>query len=324
MSQAQRRSLQRYHELIRINASSHALRAAMNLGLFDALAAGQKTTAELAKVCETKREPTELLLDVLRSLGVVEKYGDDWALAPVMRLLTQYDRDLGDQHWQHVAEFVRTGQSLAETHTDEAYRASATSTQWTLTPAAMQLATALEIGTRRKGLRILDLGAGSAVWSLAIAHQDVDARVTAIDWAEPLESAQQTAKGIGIDDRLETIPGDWREAPLQESEFDLIIAANLIQLEPDDGVQRLLARLFAAARPGGELAIVDIFPGQTQGELDRALFVLRLALRTTHGRMHAPGDLQSWITEAGFEKPTYTHLPVEPHMLGLMLARKPR
>ncbi|MCA9222274.1 MAG: methyltransferase domain-containing protein [Planctomycetales bacterium] len=339
MANAQQRVLQQYLDLIRLNGSSHAVRAAMQLGIFDALGEGQKTVDELARACGLQREPLALLLDVLRSLKVVEQYGDDFAIAQVMHLLTEYDRDLGDHHWVHLAEFVRTGESLADAaakqssdgngeadspHPDEAYRASAMATQWTLTPAAMQLATILEIGTRRKGLRILDLGAGSAVWSLAIAHHDVDAEVTAVDWPEPLEIASETAESIGLDERFQTIHGDWRKVDLPVDEYDLIIAANVFQLESPDGVQQQIARLFPALRMGGELAIVDVFPGQEKGDLYRNLFALRLALRTRQGQMHSPDMLQLWLMQAGFERPTYAHLPTEPHILGLMVAAKPR
>ncbi|MCA9221378.1 MAG: hypothetical protein KDA71_13700, partial [Planctomycetales bacterium] len=88
MANAQQRVLQQYLDLIRLNGSSHAVRAAMQLGIFDALGEGQKTVDELARACGLQREPLALLLDVLRSLKVVEQYGDDFAIAQVMHLLT--------------------------------------------------------------------------------------------------------------------------------------------------------------------------------------------------------------------------------------------
>lgn len=326
MSQAQLKSLEAYLRLLNINGAAHVFRAAAELGVFDALSAGQLTAAEVATACEAKASPVELLLDALCSVGAVERYGEDFALAPVMRLLPGEDRDLGDRYWGHLSQFLRDGEPLASpalaAQDSSHFRASSIAGQWMMTPAALSIVKALEIGTTRKGLAILDLGAGSAVWSLAVAYSDADAHVTAVDWPSALAKAQETATGIGLSGRFEMIPGDYRDVPLPPEQFDLAILANLTHLESAEGSRTLFRRVFAALKAGGEAAIIDIFPGQAAGDVSRTLFALGLAMRTESGRVLSPEALQSLVVEAGFEKPTFAHLPVPPFTLGLMLAKK--
>src|SRR5690606_8026657 len=92
----QDRTLDRYQELMQINAASHVLRAARQVGIFEELRGGQRTAEQLAETLRLDRAGLDLLLDCLISMNVIERYQDDHALAPVMQLLCQYDADLGD------------------------------------------------------------------------------------------------------------------------------------------------------------------------------------------------------------------------------------
>lgn len=326
MSQSQIKTLEQYVNLVSTNATAQLFRAAAELGIFDALSSGQKDLAGITEACQTKAKPTELLLEALRTIGVIEQYGDDYALAAVMRVVPPEMRDLGDHYWRHVADFARTGQSIPameDVAQDERdYQVHATTDQWMLTPAALDVVKLLDIGNARKNLNILDIAAGHAVWSLTVAHHDPESKVTAVDDAETLALTEKTAADIGLSERLTTIAGDFREVDFPPSEFDLAIAANVTHLLDVDGVLWLFRKIFAALKPGGELAVIDIFAGQEKGNLHRALKTLAAALRTRHGGTHQPQVLEKLLIDAGFEKPEYSHLPAPPHTSGLLLARK--
>lgn len=172
MSQ-QDRTLDRYQELMQINAAGHVLRAARELGVFDELRRGQRTAEQLAETLRLDRRGLDLLLDSLISMRVVERYEDDHALAPVMQLLCQYDGDLGDASWSRLVAELRaagpdtpaggdeSGDGLAEEPQpaaapaetrdalaagDRFYLHSLAATQWIHTPAAMQAAEMLDLG----------------------------------------------------------------------------------------------------------------------------------------------------------------------------------
>jgi ubiquinone/menaquinone biosynthesis C-methylase UbiE len=326
MSDAQLKSLEMYARLMRTNAAAHVFRAAVELGVFDALGEGQKDAGQIAADCGGHPEPVGLLLDALCTIGVVEKYGDLFALAPVMHLLPQELRDLGDRYWQHLAAFVRTAQpipQLAASSLDEAdFHLEAAASEWMMTPAALDVVQLLGIGSERAGLQILELAAGSAVWSLAIAHRDPQCHLTLVDHPRALAAARAHSHAIGLSDQVDWVEGDYRTVELPAERFDLVILAGAVNLETLEDNTAYFRRIYPWLRPGGELAVISVFAGQAKGTDQYALYRLALALRTDRGRVHGPEQLQAALLEAGFDKPQFAHLPSPPHVMGLMLAAK--
>ena len=167
------------------------------------------------------------------------------------------------RHWKQLPQFLQNQEDSPEIQDDalHAYRGESLAMQWTMTAAAMELADKLEIGSGRQGLRILELGAGSAMWSCALAYRDSVSRVTAVDLPAAIEAAQRTADEIGIGDRIELLPGDYRTIELPESEFDLALAVGLLELAPLEQSRPWLKQTCESLHSGGELVIVGRFPG---------------------------------------------------------------
>lgn len=161
---AQDRTLDQYHEWMQINAVSHLIRAARKVGLIDALREGQRTSEQLCESLSLLPKPTALLLDALVSVGIVEKYDEDYALSRAAHLLCQYDDDLGDHRWRRIAECVQRIDARGS-HLDADYFDHNAATQWIHTPAAIQAAEMLNLGGDGEvsNPAILDLGCGSAV-----------------------------------------------------------------------------------------------------------------------------------------------------------------
>jgi ubiquinone/menaquinone biosynthesis C-methylase UbiE len=145
--------------------------------------------------------------------------------------------------------------------------------------------------------------------------------VTALDWPAVLAIAQKAAAEAGLRERFATIAGDYHQVALPEAVFDLAIVANVTHLETAAGNRDLFARLRRALRPGGEIAVIDVFPVQPAGALPAALYALGLALRTTHGRVHSAADLKGWLGDAGFGECRFTPLEAPPYTMGMLLAR---
>ena len=124
-----------------------------------------------------------------------------------------------------------------------------------------------------------------------------------------------------MQERFATIAGDYHKVALPEAAFDLAIVANVTHLETAAGNRGLFERLRRSLRPGGEIAVIDVFPVQPAGALPAALYALGLALRTTHGRVHSAADLESWLAAAGFDDCRFAPLEAPPYTMGMLLAR---
>jgi ubiquinone/menaquinone biosynthesis C-methylase UbiE len=319
------RVLETYAHLMSANGAAQIYRAAVQAGVLLALAGGPAGAAAVATACGTAIDPTALLLDGLVALGVIEQVGEAYGLAPVARFLAGPYCDLGDSYWSHLPAFLATGKPMARMddvrESERHYQAQATALAWMMAPAAAAAAALLDSGGRRPGRSVLDVGAGAAGWSLALARSDSATTVTALDWPAVLEIAQRAATEAGMRDRFTTIAGDYHKVALPEAAFDLAIVANVAHLETAAGNRDLFERLRRSLRPGGEIAVIDVFPVQPAGTLPAALYALGLALRTSHGRVHSAADLESWLAAAGFDDCRFAPLEAPPCTMGMLLAR---
>ena len=186
--------------------------------------------------------------------------------------------------------------------------------------SARQLAEALP----RPPAHILDAGAGSGVWSLAMAERHRQARVTALDFPGVLEAFQKQAGEMGLRERTEMLAGDYHSVQIPQDRFDRIILANVLHLETPERAASLVRRMVAALPAGGELVIVDVIgDGSAEHERARAVYGLHLALRTEQGRAHPLAELRNWAQQAGLVPSQVIRLDASWRGLGALVAQMP-
>jgi SAM-dependent methyltransferase len=105
--------------------------------------------------------------------------------------------------------------------------------------------------------RILDLGCGTGTGALALIERFEEADVIAVDMSAPLlERLGVKARELGVTDRVRTLQADLDAAWPAIGPVDLVWASSSLHhmADPD----RVLADVFAALRPGGLLALVEL------------------------------------------------------------------
>lgn len=321
---AQDRTLDQYHELMQINAVSHILRAAREIGLLDRLSQGQHTAEQLYAACSLNPASAPLLLDALLSVGVVQRYGDDFALSPAAQLLCQHDHDLGDSHWRKLSDDVRGATPDDAGNLREHYDHIA-ATQWIHTPAAMQAAEILDVANLEvDSLRLLDLGCGSAVWSCAIAYAQPALQMVLVDEPESLAAAIRTASSINLTARVETVSGDPLSVDLSDqSPFDFVLLAQRLHALDEERGDALIARAVSMLKPGARLIVVDLFRGPTQANLSESVEALKLRLQTPAGQMRSFDESQQRLQRAGLTNVQFTFIASSRVNLGLVVGEMP-
>ncbi len=323
---AQDRTLDRYQELMQINAAGHVLRAARELGIFAELANGQRTLEQLTQNLSLEPQTTGLLVDCLVSMNVIERYEDDHALSPVMRLLCEHDADLGDAMWQRLVAKARAQGPPSD---DQSYLNSVAATQWIHTPAAMQVAEILgmgeanEDGSEPAPQRLVDLGCGSAVWSCAMAYRDPGLSIVAVDHADALVAAEHTAKSIELGDRFTTISGNAATVHIEAGSFDYALVAQRLHSVTTSAASQLLDQALGALKPGGRLILIDLFRGPAKPRLAETVEALRLQLSTEQGRMRTIEEAQTTLKDRGLTGIQFTFIAASRVNLGLIVAQKP-
>jgi ubiquinone/menaquinone biosynthesis C-methylase UbiE len=324
MPSAQDKTIDLYHTVMQINASAHLLRATREVGIFDELREGQRTLDDICQARYLNEEMTLLLMDSMVALGIIEKYGDDYALSHAARLLCEYDQDFGDSVWAPMVELMR-GNAKREDIDDQDRRNRAAATQWVHTPAAIQAAEILDIGGENepKGIAILDIGCGSAVWSCAMAHRDPESTVQAVDDEMMLDAARHTADSIGLGERFVTVAGDPLHHELENDSADLVLIAHRLFEHDDDQAMDLLRRAIGAAKPGGRVVAIDFFRGPTRPNLTESVEAMRLNLGTVTGRMRTLKEGQQMFRDAGLVNVQFTFLAASRANLGMAVGAKP-
>ncbi|WP_152364241.1 class I SAM-dependent methyltransferase [Microlunatus speluncae] len=280
-----------------------ALTGASRLGVLERLDRGPATPAELAADCGLTAGGAALLLGALAGLGIVRS-DESGRHHPIGIRPTALDRllALGDG----LPDVLRTGVPVIAAGTPDG--------AGQLYPAAVRHLGALMAAPAAAAARwltgqriavgeVLDVGAGAAPWSLAVAAAVPGCRVTALDLPAVLPATRAAVTAAGLSDRFRFRAGNALTTDLPSQAYDLIMVGNLCHLFDGPTNARLLTRLTAALRPGAILMILDALPDTPAADhRSISLYALGLHARAGRGGLHPLGHYRQWATAAGLIK----------------------
>jgi ubiquinone/menaquinone biosynthesis C-methylase UbiE len=272
-----------------------AVSTAHRLGLLTALESGPVRAEDLAGEHDLRN--TRVLLDAFVAMGLVEPDHDGWfrAAVPELSLLGAMgaSSDL-------LAEAIHSGD--APLRCDVPVGATRVYPDAVNYIAALVATPAEAVADLLEGAdRILDVGAGAAPWSLALARRNPGCRVTALDLDAVLAATRRAVAAAGQAGRFDYLSGDAFEVPLPPATYDLVLLGNLCHLFDGPTNRRLFRRARPAIRPGGRIAVIDVMPSRDlTAQRSVQLYALGLMTRTSSGGVHGNESYRAWLEEAGF------------------------
>jgi 2-polyprenyl-6-hydroxyphenyl methylase/3-demethylubiquinone-9 3-methyltransferase len=148
------------------------------------------------------------------------------------------------------------------------------------------------------GARVLDVGCGEGVFTVALARAGKEA--VGIDVAEePLRRARARA-GEDLDLRLVPVEGEW---PLEDASFDAVWAGEVIEHVADTAAW--LSEVRRVLRSGGTLVLSTPAHGPLTRlwlGLSRRSFEARFDPRSDHLRFYTRRTLAALLQDFGFER----------------------
>ena len=161
--------------------------------------------------------------------------------------------------------------------------------------------------------RLLDVGGGTGIYSIALLQKHPRLRATVLDHAEVLKVAAEMAERYGVADRLELRVGDMFADPLP-TDCEAILLSNILHDWDVPECRQLVERCADALPAGGRLLIHDVYLNDAlDGPLPIALYSAAL-FTLTEGRAYSQAEYRGWLESAGLTPsemvPTLIHCGV--------------
>jgi (2Fe-2S) ferredoxin/precorrin-6B methylase 2 len=308
------------NQTLRAFMESRALLTALDLDVFAAIGSGA-TAGEVAQRISTAPRATEMLLNALVAMGTLAKQqgvyrttamssryftdaAGDNARPGLIHLVNLWHR------WSNLTDCVRAGTAVG--HQEMAKRGD----DWTKPFIAAMHRNATEraplvvraVGTSGDE-RLLDVGGGSAAYSIAFAKANDKLRATVLDLPTVLPIAQGHIEEAGLAERVKTQAGDLRRDVLGGGFTLVLVSAICHMLSPDEN-QELFRRCFDALESQGRLVVQDFIlePDKTAPR-QAALFALNMLVGTEAGSTYSIEEYRAWMGAAGFQEVREIRLP---------------
>ena len=294
----------------------HIFRAALELDVIPAVAAGHRDAESIARATGCSPVPMRVVLDGLCVLGLLHWSHGAYSLTPTAEAYlvpgkpTYCARMFLDdlRTWDHFTENVRSGQVQTD------YASADATGLWAANAASSLLTWPDDLATYRgrwsalgvtaasmPGARVLDVGCGSAIASLVLALDDPAATVTGIDREPVVEVASRLAEAMGVASRASFVAGDVTALQRLDGPFDVAFFGWVLHYLDSIEIRSTLRQVHRLLAPSGRIVVLEVLP--TPGVFDdpypylAAVSLFNVARR---GRVYTLEEYVAMLAEAGF------------------------
>jgi ubiquinone/menaquinone biosynthesis C-methylase UbiE len=310
------------------------LEAAVRHRVFDVLDGGPKTIAQVQKETGASERGLTAVMNALVGMDFLAKDKQGlFSLTPessAFLVSTKpsfqggFLRHGSEQlipKWLHLNKIVETGRPEAAVNLEEAggdfFQRFVVDIFPLSYPAAQTLSRHLSADAV---VRVLDLAAGSGVWSIALAQGSEKATVTVVDWPEVIPITRKTVSKFGLAERYSYVAGDLLQADFG-SGHTVATLGHILHSEGRDRSRELLKKTFQGLAPGGTIAVAEFLVNADRtGPLNGLFFAVNMLVNTDSGDTYSFEEISGWLKEAGF---TNARTLDAPGPSPLILATKP-
>ncbi len=296
--------------------ASQIVSTAAECRFFTFIADGHRTAEAVADAAGTDLRGTRMILDALVALQLLFRRNSHYVLAPDAEafLVDGQPQSLAAfvaghppllwNDWGRLREVVRTGQRAQDVSDSARAQEFFPRLVRMIMPlglgAAEAAASHFGVGRQLTGVRVLDVGAGGAAWSIPFARLDGTSEITAFDLPDVLAHTREIITEFGVGDRYHLQPGDYRQDDFGTEAYDFVLFGNICHGESPEMNRTLFARSHRALTPGGRVVIGDMLRDDDHsGPPMPAMFALNMYLHND-GDTYSLAEYREWLTGSGF------------------------
>jgi hypothetical protein len=303
---------------------ARSLQVAQRTGMLAALAEDARDPVELAEHLGLQPTATELVLDVIASLGHVERRADGrYAMTDRARrwLDPRSDHYLGDfladtaeywRWWQGLEDLVRDGRhvELHDKLPEDPYWRSYVRGQYQIARLSSD-EVAKAVPLPRNAHSLLDVAGAHGEFSMALCRRHPGLRSTIVDLPGSARIGREIVSGAGMDDRVHHVEGDMFEADFG-GPHDGALVFNIVHHLTPDQAKQLFTKIRPALRPGAPLCVLELYD-RPEGRKPDSGSILGLFFHLTSGAdTYTVEQVSTWLADSGFgpaHKDTFRTLP---------------
>jgi 2-polyprenyl-3-methyl-5-hydroxy-6-metoxy-1,4-benzoquinol methylase len=294
-----------------------ALRAAIELDLFTAIADGHATSPRIASRIGASEKGTRVLCDYLTVIGLLTKNGSEYGLTldtqvylsrnspAYLGSMAEFLGRLEDISgaFKDLAAVVRKGgTTLPGAGTVEPDNPIWVTFAHSMAPLMAMPAELIAQIVEGQPAKVLDIAAGHGLFGIAIARHKPGAHIVAVDWERVLEVAKENAAKAGVADRYTVVPGSAFEVDFGGG-YDLVLLTNFLHHFNAATCEGLLKKVHAALNPGGMVVTLEFIPNEDRVSPPmHATFSMMMLGTTLDGDAYTFAELDAMCRNAGFER----------------------
>ncbi|MEW5976896.1 MAG: class I SAM-dependent methyltransferase [Acidobacteriota bacterium] len=327
----------RFFQTVNAFQQTAAMKAAIDLGVFTAIAAGYRTTEALAAQSHASPKGMRILCDYLVVHQFLTKQDGVYGLTPDAAMFLDKNSSmyvggiigflLSPQivrAFDDLTAVVRKGGTLMNpggTMSPEhpVWKDFARSMVPMMIPAAQRIA-GLVGPQGTNPLKVLDLAAGHGLFGITVARHHSGADIYAVDWAPVLEIAREHAAAAGVVDRWHAIEGSAFDVEFG-SDYDVALITNFHHHFSPAVVETLMRKVHGALKPEGLAITLEFVPHKDRvTPPDASSFALIMLASTEDGDAYTFTEYDRMFRNSGF---AHNELhPIENTPQSLILSRR--
>jgi ubiquinone/menaquinone biosynthesis C-methylase UbiE len=315
---------------------SAVLRAAIKLGIFPLLEQKKMSALEVSQHLKASPHFVKVFLECCVELGLLKKeennfknsqYASEFLIPGTQTYQGDYITHITNfwHVWGKLDELIIEGRPefpFENNFVDEA-------TYWTdyikgrhnlaMAGQGSALAKYTDLKNRSK---MLDLGGGSASYSIALCTANPNLKAVVVDRKEPLEIALSLLKQYNLQDRITLLEADFNTIEL-DTDYDVVLLSAILRPISKEECLRVLVKAYDALLPGGLLIVQEFMPlGDTpQRSFRQTMMELFLTIGFKLGSGNrSKEEIESWLKSTGYRDLKLVSLPTQ---TTLILAEKP-
>jgi SAM-dependent methyltransferase len=313
----QRADTTRLQRFARAYCETAVFYAALDLELFTHIAHGANTEEKLMAALDLSPLNIERLVTATLAMKLIEWDGANLRNAPdVARFLVKdqpgYAKDwmtftrheVGD--WMHLTERLQSKEppstlGMYDELTVEQARKYHAATYSIGMGAGKRFCRHVDLSKRTK---LLDLGGGSGAYCINAVKTYPNLRAVVLDLPPVTEVTKEYLALAGVEDRVETLPGDFTKTPFP-TDVDAAVMASNLPIYNEEMIQLVVQKTHDALLPGGEFHLVgEMVDNDRCGPLDAALWGLAEVISGSAGKAHTIAKCIGYFNNAGFAQVT--------------------